>query len=151
MATIMRRGGAEEPIATPPVDAAPQSETVDKPKRNAKPHYPGLEAAMNSETGKMVATKKLKELPVDYDEEKFRRLTRKDFEEEPVYLDFCAESCERKAAAYREEAAASRALGSAETRKKATKLKKYLGEYNKLRADLIKAGIDVESLTPEAS
>lgn len=117
--------------------------TVDeKAKKEKKPGrvaYPGLKAADGTDV-------KLKAIPTDWDRKAHKGFSRKNFEDDALYLEWRAQQFDHAAAALRKQAEESKKLGNVKDRAKAKRLlqlQKRLGELQKQLAD---QGINVEAL-----
>ena len=113
------------------------------PGRTAKLIYPGLQP---DEKGN--GTVKLKEGPSDFDATKHKPLKPTDFEDEAVFLDWRAESLEKRAAKMRRQAEQLRKFGSMEDRAKVKKLMDMKAKMAELAAQLAAEGINMEDIEP---
>ena len=89
-------------------------------------------------------------VPEDFDFATCKSLKKKDFKEDYLYFEFRAEECDFRAAAFREEAAEVKKLGSAKDRGRAKRLIKMTEKMGELKKQLKNQGIDVDKLLADA-
>jgi len=93
-----------------------------------------------------LADGKLETAPADFDPKVHKPLKKKDFKDEPAYLEFIAAGLDKKAAALREQATKIRTLGNTASSSKVKTLMKMQERMAELMATLKQQGIDVDTL-----
>lgn len=142
MAKVTPRKKASRP-ATTKTSAKPGTKdaSAGDTKKAVKVLHPALEP---NDEGK--PTKKLTEVPSDFDPKLHKPLKKGDFENEAVFMRMKADELEAKAKKLREDAEVVEKLGNKADRAKAKKLRAMQEKMTDLRKQLEEQGIDVDEL-----
>jgi hypothetical protein len=129
----------KKPVPPPSAVGAPSAGKSDKPAKVKKIDFPGLyDSSGNYE--------KLTALPVGFDAKAHKPLRKKDFKEEPLFLEYQATLLDAKAASLRSQAEKLRTVGSTASSAKAKTLVKMQARMAELMAALKAEGMDVDAL-----
>jgi hypothetical protein len=132
----------KKPVPPPAAVGAPAAGKAEKPAKVKKIDFPGLFVG----EGENRDYQKLESMPVGFDAKKHKPLRKKDFKDEPLFLEYQASLLDAKAANLRAHAEKLRTVGSSASSAKAKTLVKMQARMAELMAALKAEGMDVEAL-----
>jgi hypothetical protein len=132
----------KKPVPPPAAVGAPAAGKKAKKEKAKKIDFPGL---FVGEPGKE-EYQKLTALPTGFDAKLHKPLKKKDFKDEPLFLDYQASLLDEKAKSIRAQAEKLRSVGSTASSAKAKTLVKMQQRMAELMAQLKAEGMDVDSL-----
>jgi hypothetical protein len=133
----------KKPVPPPSAVGAPSAAgNAAKPAKQKKVDFPGLFVGEGNDRD----YQKLDAMPVGFDAKLHKPLKKKDFKDEPLFLEYQATLLDAKAAGLRSQAEKLRAVGSTASSAKAKTLVKMQARMAELMAALKAEGMDVEAL-----
>lgn len=133
--------------------ANPEGKKPRKPRAGSavkRIHHPLLQAQEKTieKSGKKVIrpTAKLKEIPADYNPKIHKPLSRRDFDDESLALEWQAKGYEEKAKSLREQATELRGMGGIKDRAEAKKLLALQKRMLEMTASLEARGVNVDKI-----